>query len=113
MPRMKSGCDLFAFEPTAYRSERQSLARQLLLVLRHAVDVSHEGRLLEGWNDHVHPTLVGQQIQTGRFAGSWDPLLPVPDRWGPQAGRMYVTTLNLLSLEVYYRHLPIYEQTAK
>ena len=30
-----------------------------------------------------------------------------------KGGRMYVTTLNLLSLEVYYRHLPIYEDTAK
>jgi hypothetical protein len=26
---------------------------------------------------------------------------------------LYVTTLNLLSLEVYYRHLPIYEETAR
>ena len=67
----------------------------------------------KAWNDRLHPLLVERQVQTGPMAGSWDPLLPVPDRWGPQAGRMYVTTLNLLSLEVYYRHLPIYEATAK
>jgi len=37
----------------------------------------------------------------------------VPDRWGPHGGRLYVTTLNLLSLEVFYRHLPLYEDTAR
>jgi hypothetical protein len=35
------------------------------------------------------------------------------DRWGPHGGRLYVTALNLLSLEVQYRHLPTYEDTAK
>ena len=28
-------------------------------------------------------------------------------------GRLYVTTLNILSLEVHYRHLPLYVDTAK
>lgn len=55
---------------------------------------------------------VNQQVTTGPLAGSWDPHNPVPDRWAV-AGRIYVTTLNLLSLEVYYRHLPIYEETAR
>jgi hypothetical protein len=72
-----------------------------------------KGDYWKEWNSRLHPLLVSQQIQNGRFAGSWDPRLPAADRWGPQAGRIYVTTLNLLSLEVYYRHLPIYEQTAK
>jgi hypothetical protein len=29
------------------------------------------------------------------------------------AGRLYVTTMNLLSLEVQYRKLPLYEDVAK
>ena len=33
-------------------------------------------------------------------------------RPGRGTGRLYVTTLNLLSLEVRYRHLPLYESTA-
>ncbi|NUQ65569.1 MAG: hypothetical protein HUU20_24130 [Pirellulales bacterium] len=41
--------------------------------------------------------------------GSWDPQGPVADRWSQAAGRIYVTTLNLLMLEVYYRHLPLYQ----
>lgn len=71
------------------------------------------GKYWRAWNDRLHPLLVTEQIQTGPLAGSWDPRRPVPDRWGPHAGRIYVTTLNLLSLEVYYRHLPLYESTAK
>jgi hypothetical protein len=35
----------------------------------------------------------------------------VPDRGGPTAGRLYVTTMNLLSLEVRYRYLPIYDSS--
>jgi hypothetical protein len=57
--------------------------------------------------------LAESQIQTGPLAGSWDPKKPLPDKWANHAGRIYVTTLNLLSLEVAYRHLPIYEDTAK
>ncbi len=29
------------------------------------------------------------------------------DQWA-QAGRLYVTSLSLLTLEVYYRYLPLY-----
>jgi hypothetical protein len=67
----------------------------------------------KSWNERLHPLLVGSQLQRGPLAGSWDPRRPVPDRWGPQAGRIYVTTMNLLSLEVTYRHLPIYDSTAQ
>ncbi len=63
------------------------------------------------WHRALHPMLVGSQIQNGEMAGSWDPLNPVPDRWGAQAGRLYVTTMNLLSLEVDYRLLPLYDET--
>ena len=71
------------------------------------------GKHWEDWNGRLHPLLVNSQVQEGELAGSWHPALPVPDRWGPQAGRLYVTALNLLSLEVYYRHLPLYENTAR
>jgi hypothetical protein len=71
------------------------------------------GKYWQAWNDRLRPLLVGEQVQRGSLSGSWDPERPVPDRWGPQAGRIYVTTLNLLSLEVYYRHLPLYDSTAK
>lgn len=71
------------------------------------------GEYWDDWNQRLHPLLVSSQVLKGPLAGSWDPLTPVADRWGAQGGRLYVTTLNLLSLEVYYRHLPIYEDTAR
>ncbi len=60
------------------------------------------------WNRHQRQVLLETQVKEGPLAGSWDPLVPVPDRWGPAAGRIYVTALHLLILEVYYRHLPLY-----
>jgi hypothetical protein len=71
------------------------------------------GEHWEAWHGQLHPLLVDQQLQQGPFAGSWEPRGPVPDRWAPHAGRLYVTTMNLLSLEVSYRHLPLYEDTGK
>ena len=71
------------------------------------------GDYWERWNRSLKPILLDAQIIRGPQAGSWDPELPIPDRWGPHGGRLYVTTLNLLNLEIYYRHLPIYEETAE
>ncbi|MCS7470686.1 hypothetical protein NZK35_28880 [Stieleria sp. ICT_E10.1] len=70
------------------------------------------GDYWDRWNRHLNPLLLETQIKVGPEAGSWDPELPIPDRWSAHAGRVYVTTMNLLNLEVYYRHLPIYEDTA-
>ncbi len=67
----------------------------------------------QSWNGKMHSLLVDSQVTEGKLQGSWNPTFPVPDRWAAQAGRMYVTTLNLLTLEVFYRHLPIYEEIAK
>jgi len=65
------------------------------------------------WNNKLHPLIVNSQVRQGTYSGSWDPKGPIPDRWGPHAGRLYVTTLNLLSLEVQYRKLRLYEETVK
>ncbi|HND55173.1 MAG TPA: terpene cyclase/mutase family protein, partial [Pirellulaceae bacterium] len=71
------------------------------------------GEKWQAWNNRLHPLLTSTQLKQGPLAGSWDPRTPVPDRWAIHAGRLYVTTLNLLSLEVYYRHLPIYDSTGR
>ena len=67
-----------------------------------------QGDYWRQWNDQLRPTLLSNQVATGPLAGSWSPDEPVPDRWGQWGGRIYVTSLHLLMLEVYYRHLPIY-----
>ncbi len=63
----------------------------------------------KSWNLRVRDGLCSIQVQgDGCDRGSWDPLLPQPDRWGRAAGRLFVTSLSILTLEVYYRYLPLY-----
>ncbi|QDU99090.1 hypothetical protein [Lignipirellula cremea] len=71
------------------------------------------GKYWDDWYGQLHPLLVSTQVQRGPFAGSWNPRTPVKDLWGPHGGRVYVTTMNLLSLEIYFRHSPLYEDIAK
>jgi hypothetical protein len=71
------------------------------------------GQRWQTWHDRLYPLLIQTQITDGELAGSWDPMFPTPDLWARYGGRLYVTTLNLLSLEVSYRHLPLYEATGK
>ena len=60
------------------------------------------------WNASLRDMLVDSQKKGGHTRGSWDPRSPSKDTWGQSGGRHYVTCLNLLMLEVYYRHLPLY-----
>ncbi|MCS7238810.1 MAG: hypothetical protein NZ899_11160 [Thermoguttaceae bacterium] len=68
-----------------------------------------QGEPWQRWNRRMQETLLSTQVKDGPFAGSWDPLRPVEDRWAAVGGRIYVTALHLLMLEVYYRHLPLFE----
>lgn len=70
------------------------------------------GEIWEQWHDALYPMLIENQVLDGKYKGSWDPVTPTPDLWARYGGRLYVTTMNLLSLEVTYRHLPIYDATA-
>ena len=64
------------------------------------------GRAWEVWNDRMREILVGTQRTKGRHPGSWEPR---HFRWGEQGGRIYTTALAVCTLEVYYRHLPIFQ----
>lgn len=68
------------------------------------------GAIWDQWREHLFPLLRDSQVLEGEFAGSWDPLKPLPDRWARHAGRIYVTAMNLLSLEVKNRSFSLYEQ---
>ena len=61
------------------------------------------------WNRQMRRTLIETQAKTGCAAGSWDPEKPTTDSWGERGGRLMVTSLSALSLEVYYRYLPLYK----
>jgi hypothetical protein len=61
------------------------------------------------WNRKMRKILVASQAKEGCATGSWDPDKPVRDAWGPQGGRIMMTSLACLTLEVYYRYLPLYK----
>ena len=56
------------------------------------------------WNEGMSQTLLSTQLTSGPNAGTWDP----KDRWEQSGGRIMSTSLRLLMLEVYFRHLPLY-----
>ncbi|MBW3597221.1 MAG: hypothetical protein KY475_08095 [Planctomycetes bacterium] len=60
----------------------------------------------ERWNLHIRDILVNSQEKRGDLAGSWKPEHH-HDRPG---GRIYCTSLAVCTLEVYYRHTPIFRQ---
>ena len=76
----------------------------------YATQVLHHigGPRWKEWNDQVRDTLVNSQVQSGDDAGSWS---PSQDVYRGEAGRLYVTSLFCMTLEVYYRHMPLYAQT--
>ncbi|MEI6147478.1 MAG: hypothetical protein WCS01_00135, partial [bacterium] len=64
----------------------------------------HQGEVWEDWNKRMKDVLPPLQRKTGAEAGSWDPQGP----FGGQMGRCVTTAIGALSLEVYYRFLPMY-----
>ena len=65
------------------------------------------GKPWETWNDKMRELLISSQETRGSYPGSWD---PNEFEWGPKGGRIYTTSLAVCTLEVYYRHLPIFKQ---
>jgi hypothetical protein len=68
------------------------------------VMLNYGGDTWTKWNDAMREQLVSTQIKDGHAAGSWD----LSDAHGGAAGRHYMTCLCTMTLEVYYRHLPLY-----
>lgn len=75
----------------------------------YATQVVHnfQGPEWDRWNRLMRRIWVETQNRDRKQCafGSWD---PDPDRWGDRGGRHFVTTVGLLTLEVYYRYLPLY-----
>lgn len=77
----------------------------------YATQVMHNvpGPQWDDWNRQMRKILINTQEKKGCAAGSWDPAGTNPDPWGAQGGRLMVTSLSCLTLEVYYRYLPLYK----
>lgn len=74
----------------------------------YATQVCHhmESEHWRSWNQVMRKLIPANQVREGKERGSWD---PAGDRWGNTGGRLFVTCLTTYMLEVYYRHLPIYQ----
>jgi hypothetical protein len=81
----------------------------------YATQVMHNipGPDWDNWNRQMRRTLIDTQVKEGCAAGSWDAFRPTKDPWGDAAGRVYTTSLSTLTLEVYYRYLPLYKLDAE
>ncbi len=60
----------------------------------------------QAWSKRFYPQLIQSQVRSGPLAGSWDPRNPLPGKSPASGGRIYLTAMNLLSLEIHNRHLP-------
>jgi hypothetical protein len=76
----------------------------------YATQVMHHlgGEAWDDWNYRVRDILVDAQETKGHAAGSWTPRVGHDE----SGGRLYMTALAICTLEVYYRHLPLYRQAA-
>jgi hypothetical protein len=59
------------------------------------------------WNPKMQKLLLSLQVKAGANLGSWDKDGAII---GEHCGRLGTTCLALLTLEVYYRHLPLYKR---
>jgi hypothetical protein len=70
--------------------------------------IQYGGEPWEQWNKKMKPQLVNSQSRNGHETGSWyfDERGHVTEK----GGRLYCTSMACMTLEVYYRYLPIYKQ---
>ena len=71
------------------------------LVLHHV-----GGNPWKRWNPRMRNYLEQTQADSGHEAGSWY----FDEAWSDRGGRLYTTTLAILTLEVYYRYMPMYQE---
>lgn len=70
-------------------------------VMRH-----YGGPEWEKWNTKLRDELIKSQVSQGHAAGSWE----ARNSHSEKGGRLYVTSLATMILEVYYRHMPLYSE---
>ncbi len=79
----------------------------------YATQVLHNmsGAEWDTWNRKMRDILVHTQVRNVDECanGSWD---PARDPWGRQGGRVMQTSLSALTLEIYYRYLPLFKAEA-
>jgi WD40 repeat protein len=71
------------------------------------------GEAWDFWNPRMRDLLINTQDKgdprNPHQGGSWD---PKGDPYGFSGGRLMITSLSLLNLEIYYRYIPLYRRGA-
>lgn len=62
------------------------------------------GKYWPEWNQRVRDHLIATQSRKGHEAGSWH----FRNEFGNVGGRLYSTAMAIMTLEVYYRFMPLY-----
>jgi hypothetical protein len=80
----------------------------------YATQVMHNmsGPEWDAWNHKMRELLVHTQVRDADECanGSW---APEKDAWGRRGGRLMQTSLSTLTLEVYYRYMPLFKSDAR
>jgi hypothetical protein len=63
------------------------------------------------WNEQLREYLIREQSKNGHEAGSWYFVDDDPPGFNKTGGRLYTTTMSAMTLEVYYRYMPVYHAT--
>ena len=66
------------------------------------------GNIWNDWNKQFRTFIVKQQNKDGSFM-----MMPDAVKWEEKLNLNYTTAMAVLSLEVYYRYLPIYQLVKK
>lgn len=75
-----------------------------------AVMFAQKGEAWKTWQSAIMPLLRDSQLPADHpCAGSWDTEKPTIDKWSNIGGKHYITTMNLMIMEIYIRHLSIYQ----
>jgi hypothetical protein len=69
-----------------------------------------EGYEWEKWNKEMRDYLIETQAKSGAETGSW--YFNDPSDHGQRGQRLYTTSLATMILEVYYRHLPLFQKAS-
>jgi hypothetical protein len=105
-PGLKEGVDWLL------REQLPNKDRPNIYCWYYATQVMHNigGEPWEKWNAAVRDALLLMQEKSGHPAGSWAPRGGAlgGDHDTREGGRIYMTSLSLCTLEVYYRYLPLY-----
>jgi hypothetical protein len=97
-PMLKGAAQLAAEQP---RKSNMYFNYYTSQVLHHV-----GGKPWERWNPRMRTYLIDTQIDDESHEdGSWY----FDEAWSDRGGRLYTTTLAILTLEVYYRYMPMYQ----